>query len=200
MGPLILRWINGLNPYQNIVTPPHSLRPDLSCDQYTVRQTSFESSADPVFVRQSIYLHANYHKVKMWVRRPYTLPSRKDSPLAPAATAMCTSSAVACLSTLYKCRYQLDVDILHHEVPSLSSCHGGPELTSVNVSGLDFYDGLHLSHQHIEPASIGRHHSRQGATRKVFEVARDYGKEVPYGRHTFVRPSDSWSSWCSFAL
>lgn len=146
LGPLTPRWINGLNPYQNIVTPPHSLSPDLSCDQYAVRQTSFESSADPVFVRQSIYLHTHYHKVKMWVKRPYTLPSRKDSPLAPAATAMCKSSAVACLSTLYKCRYQLDVDISHHEVPPLLSRHGIPELTSVDLSGPDVYDGLHLSH------------------------------------------------------
>ena len=96
----------------------HPLRPDRFHDISAVRQTSFESSAKPEFARQSIYLHAYYHKIKMWVRRPYTLPNRKDSPLAPAATAMCTSSAVACLNLIYKLKGQLDVDLMHYEVPS----------------------------------------------------------------------------------
>lgn len=93
-----------------------SLRLDHFRDFCVVRKTSFETSTDPVFVKQSIYLHAHYHKFKMWVRRPYTLPNRKDSPLAPAATAMCTSSAMTCFHLLYKLRYQLGVDIIHYEV------------------------------------------------------------------------------------
>lgn len=137
------KWVASIPEYRN---SSRSLHRDLLCNQCAVRQTSFESSADPVFIRQSIYLLANYHKVRMWVRRPYTLPNRKDSPLAPAATAMCTSSAVACLSTLYKSWSQLDVDILHYEVPSRSSYRGIQELTSVYLPGPSFYDGLHLPH------------------------------------------------------
>lgn len=94
----------------------HSLRPDRFHDICAVRQTSFESSMDPDFVKQSIFLYAHYHEFKMWARRPYTLPNRKDSPLAHAATAMCTSSAVTCLNLVYKLKHQLDVDLMHYEV------------------------------------------------------------------------------------
>jgi len=73
---------------------------------------------DPVFVRQSVYLHAHYHKFRMWVRRPFTLPSRKSSPLAAAATAMCTNSAVACFSLLYKLKSGLGTDLISYEVSS----------------------------------------------------------------------------------
>lgn len=96
---------------------PYSLRPDRFHNKFAVRQTSFELSADPEFVKQSIHLQAYYHKFKIWVRRRYTLPNRKDSPLAPAATAMCTSSAMTCLNLLYKLKYELGVDLIHYEVP-----------------------------------------------------------------------------------
>ena len=115
---LTLKWTGGRNRYLNIVSSLTLSVRDRFRDICAVRQTSFESSTEPEFVRQSIYLHAYYHKFKMWVRRPYTLPNRKDSPLAPAATAMCTSSAVTSLNLLYKLKGQLDVDLMHYEVPS----------------------------------------------------------------------------------
>ena len=87
-------------------------------DARIVRQLSFEPLADPDLVRQSIYLHAHYHMFQMWVRRPYTLPNKKDSPLAPAATAMCTNSAVACYHLLDKLKHPLGVDLTHYEVTS----------------------------------------------------------------------------------
>jgi hypothetical protein len=107
------KWAKSIPEYREL---PRSLRFDRFRDIRTVRQISFESSADPEFVRQSIYLRAYYHKFKMWARRPFTLPNRKDSPLAPAATAMCTNSAVACLHLLYKLKHQLGVDLVHYEV------------------------------------------------------------------------------------
>jgi len=95
-----------------------SCSPDQCRDICAVRQLSFEPPADPEFVRQSIYLHAHYHKFRMWVRRPFTLPNRKGSPLAPAATAMCTNSALACFSLLYKLKPRLGADLISYEVSS----------------------------------------------------------------------------------
>jgi len=108
-------WAKSIPEYREF---PHPHRLGRFRDIGAVRETSFASSADPEFVRQSVYLHAHYHKFNMWIRRPYTLPNRKDSPLAPAATAMCTGSAVTCFHLLYKLRYQLGFDLIHYEVLS----------------------------------------------------------------------------------
>ena len=127
------RWAKSIPEYRKL---PHSLRSNRFCDICAVRQISFESSAEPEFVKQSIYLHAYYHKFKTWVRRPYTLPNRKDSPFAPAARAMCTSSAVTCLNLLYKLKGQLDVDLVHYEVLSQvfgPHNHGADELELIRV-------------------------------------------------------------------
>lgn len=108
------KWAKSIPKYRECVHP-RDLDPFRNV--CAVRQLTFEPSADPEFVRQSIYLHAHYHKAKMWVRRPFTLPNRKESPLAPAATAMCTNSAVACFNLLYKSKDQLGIDLISYEVP-----------------------------------------------------------------------------------
>jgi len=130
-------------------------------DICAVKQISFGSSVDSEFVRQSIYLHTQYHKFKMWIRRPYTLPSRRSSPLAPASTAMCTKSATTCFHLLYKLRYQLGADLIHYEVsPSAFAGYKLPELTSLNLSEPGVRGGLHLSHQSVQSAPPGGYHPR----------------------------------------
>ena len=109
------KWAKSVPGHREFV---HSRGPDQRRDIRVVRQLSFEHSSDPEFVRQSIYLHTHYHKFRMWVRRPFTLPSRKGSPLAPAATAMCTNSALACFSLLYKLKPRLGADLISYEVSS----------------------------------------------------------------------------------
>ena len=109
------KWAKSIPEHRELVHPLWLYR---FCDVYAVRQLSFEPLADSNFVRQSIYLHAHYHMFQMWIRRPYILPNKKDSPLAPAATAMCTNSAVACFHLLYRLKHQLGVDIVNYEVLS----------------------------------------------------------------------------------
>jgi hypothetical protein len=133
------KWAKSIPEYR---TFPRFLRPDRFCDICAVRQTSFESSVEPEFVKQSIYLRAHYHRFKMWVRRPYTLPNRKDSPLAPAATAMCTSSAVACLNLLYKLKGQLGVDLVHYEVPFQDFGPRDPGVKELEFIRVQFFQRL----------------------------------------------------------
>ena len=174
----------------------HSCRLDQFLDIDAVRETSFESSADHEFVRQSVYLHAHYHKFNMWIRRPCTLPNRKDSPLAPAATAMCTGSAVTCFHLLYKLRHQLSVDLIHYEVSSQVFGPRIPGTDELELSGCNICGGLHLPHQCVESAPLRRYHPRQRVTREVFGAFWDYGKEVPHSEYTLVRPSAPWTYQC----
>lgn len=133
------KWAKSIPQYRELL---RSLLPERFHSVCTVRQTSFESPMDPDFVKQSIHLYARYHEFKMWARRPYTLPNRKDSPLAPAATAMCTSSAVTCLNLVYKLKCQLGVDLIHYGVRLLIFGLRNPGTDELELFRVQFFRRL----------------------------------------------------------
>ena len=181
------KWAKSVPGYREFV---HSCGPDQQRhDICAVRQLSFEPLADPVFVRQSIYLHTNYHSFRMWVRRPFTLPNRKGSPLAPAATAMCTNSAMACFNLLYKLKPWLGVDLMSYEVFSQAFYQWVPRTDSLGLSGCTICGRFHLPHQYVEPTPLRGCYPRQRVAREVLGIVQDHRVEVPQGELTMVRLS-----------